>query len=112
MDSANELTEEFALVHVVFKSFAAVDEDDGDFVGEPAAKILVRINVNFAPVKPASALQLYQTLFDDLAEMAAFARIDYDLAGSRHWQILPFSGCGFLDSPLEAIRPACNRLAL
>ena len=73
MASAGELTQELALVHSVFESLAAVDEDNRDFVSELTAKILVGININFAPMKPASALQLDQTLFDDFTQVAAFA---------------------------------------
>jgi hypothetical protein len=72
------------LVHTVFEGFAAIDEDDGDLVGELAAELVVGVYVNFLPVEAAPAVELGQGFFDDLAEVAAFAGVDHDLAGIGH----------------------------
>jgi len=72
------------LVHAVFEGFAAVDEDDGDFVGELAAELLVGVDVNFLPGKTAAALKFGEGFFDDLAKVAAFAGVEHDLAGIGH----------------------------
>ena len=74
----------------------AVDEDYGDFVGEPAAELLVAVDVDVLPGEAASAVQFRQGLFDDLAEVAAFAGVDHDLAEFRHWG--EFSNCRWVCS--------------
>jgi len=71
-------------VHAVLEGLAAIDEDDGDFVGELAAQLLVTVHVNFLPGKASAPMQLVQAFFDDLAEMTPFARIEDDLPGLRH----------------------------
>lgn len=81
---ACEFAQEFALVHAVFEGLAAVDEDDGNFIGELAAEVFVGVDVNFAPLKASAALQLDERLFDDLAQVAALAGIHYDVASGRH----------------------------
>ena len=78
--SASQFAEEFALVHVVFEGFVAVDEDDGDFVGEASPQFVVALYVNFAPSKATTALQFGQRFLDDFAKMAAFAGVNHDLA--------------------------------
>lgn len=47
-------------------------------------EFFVGVYVNFSPLKPATALQLRQALFDDLAKMAAFPRVDDDISRGRH----------------------------
>jgi hypothetical protein len=81
---AGELTEEFPFIHAVLESFAAVDEDDGNLVGELAAELIVGVDVHFLPAEQAAAFQLDQTLLDDLAEMAAFSRVNQDIAKDVH----------------------------
>ena len=71
-------------VHAVFECFAAIDEDYGDFVGELAAELVVGVYVDFLPVETAPAMELGQGFFDDLAEVAAFASVEHDLAGIGH----------------------------
>jgi hypothetical protein len=81
---AGEFAQEFALVHVVFEGFAAVDEDDRDFVGELTAQKIVGIDVDFLPTEQAAALEFDQTLFDDFAEMAALARVNENFTRGFH----------------------------
>jgi hypothetical protein len=72
------------LVHAVFEGFVAVDEDDGDFVGELAAELVVGVDVDFLPIEASPALEFGQGLFDDLTKVAAFARVQHDLARIGH----------------------------
>jgi hypothetical protein len=68
-------------VHAVFEGFAAVDEDDGDFVGELAAELVVGVNVDFLQVESASAMEFGQRLLYNFAQVAAFARVNHNLTG-------------------------------
>jgi hypothetical protein len=77
-----ELSQELALVHVILESFPAVDENDWDFVIILASKFGVSVHIDFVPGEAALTRKLVQALFDDLAEMASFARINHD-AGKR-----------------------------
>jgi hypothetical protein len=79
-----QLAKEFALVHAVLESFAAIDEDHGNFIGELAAQFFVRVNVNFPPSEAGLALQFDQAFFDDLAKVTTFARVNYNFARLRH----------------------------
>jgi hypothetical protein len=83
--SAGEFAEEVGLVHAVLEGFATVDEDDGDLVGELAAELFVGVHVDVLPVEAATAMQFGEGLFDDFAEVAAFAGVDHDLAEFGHW---------------------------
>src|SRR5205807_2999515 len=83
-ESVGQFPEEVLLVHAVLEGFAAVDEDNRDFIGELAAQVFVGIDVYFAPGKAAAALELDQTFLDDFAKMAAFSGINHDLAVLRH----------------------------
>lgn len=78
---------------MVLEGFVAVDEDYGDFVGELAAELFVAVHVHVLPGEAASAMQFGESLFDDFAEMAAFAGVDDDLAEFRHRG--EFSNCGW-----------------
>src|SRR5215469_3835134 len=79
-----KLAEKLALVHAVLKGFAAVNEHYGYFVGKLAAQLVVAVDVNFLPVKAAAAFELYQSLLDDLAEVAALARVDDHFSQRQH----------------------------
>ena len=85
---AGELAEEFALVHVVLEGFAAVDKDDGNFVGELAAELFVGVDIDFLPAKKTSPLELHQALFDNLTKMTALASVNEDVASFGHWRSL------------------------
>jgi len=78
----SQLSQELALVHAIFESFPAVDENDWDFVVIQASKFGISVDIHFVPGKAALSRKLVQALFDDLAEMASFARINHD-AGKR-----------------------------
>ena len=84
MSLAGEFAKEFALVHVVFEGFAAVDEDDGDFIVKLAADFVIGINVDFTPGEAALPGKLDQAFLDDFAEMASLAGVNHDLAGISH----------------------------
>ena len=71
-------------VQAIFEGFAAVDENDGDFVGKLAAELVVGVDVDFLPGEAAAAMELGEGFFDDLAEVAAFAGVEHDLAGLGH----------------------------
>ena len=92
--SVRQFAEEFAFVHVVLESFVAVDEDDRDFVVELAAQLFVGVDVYFTPTETAAAVEFGQSFFDDFAEVAAFARVDDDLAWVGHGRSLAFLGLG------------------
>ena len=79
--SSGKLAQEVGFVHAVLEGFAAVDEDDGDFVGELAAQLVVAVDVDVLPGEAAAAVQFGEGLFDDLAEVTSFAGVDHDLAG-------------------------------
>jgi hypothetical protein len=64
---ARQLAEKFLFVHAVFEGFAAIDEDDGDFVVELAAEFGVGINVNFVPSEATAARKFREAFFHDLA---------------------------------------------
>jgi hypothetical protein len=81
---ACQLAKEFALVHAVLESLAAVDEYDGDFVGELAAEVLVRFDIDFVPDKSAATSQLHQAFLDNLAQVATLTGVNQDLAGDVH----------------------------
>jgi hypothetical protein len=83
--SAGEFAEEVGLVHAVFEGFAAIDEDDGDLVGELAAELFVGVHVDVLPGEAAAAMQFGEGLFDDFAQVASFAGVNHDLAETRHW---------------------------
>lgn len=69
---AGQLLQEFLLIEAVLKSFASVDEYDGNFVGKLTAQHFVGFDVNFTPAEAPSALQFRELLFHDFAEMASF----------------------------------------
>jgi hypothetical protein len=79
-----EFAEKFAFVHLVFEGLAAVDEDDGDFVGELAAEFFVGVDVYFVPGESTATFEFQQGLFDDFAEVASLAGINHDLAELGH----------------------------
>src|SRR5512133_1523960 len=85
-----QFAQEFAFVHAVLEGLAAVDEDDGDLVGELAPELLVGVDIDFLPAEQAAALQLDQAFFHNLAKMAALAGVDEDLPRVSHARSLAF----------------------
>jgi len=59
---AGQFAQEFALVHVVFESLVAVDEDDGDFVGESRRSSSSLSTSIFPPSEATASMQLGQRL--------------------------------------------------
>jgi hypothetical protein len=82
--STGKFAKEFLLVHAVLESFAAVDENDGNFVVELAAEFGVAVDIDFLPGEAATTGEFDQALLDDFAEMATLARINDDRTGVRH----------------------------
>jgi hypothetical protein len=95
MDLAGEFSKEFALVHVVLEGFAAVDEDDGDFIVKLTADFVIGINVDFTPGEAAMAGELDQAFLDHFAEMASLAGVNHDLAGVWHGRDFSVSAVQF-----------------
>ncbi len=83
-DSASQFPKKFLLIQPVLEGFAAIDEDDGDFVGELAAQAVVGFNINFMPMEAAAALEFGEFLLHDFAKVASLAGIHYDLTKQRH----------------------------
>jgi hypothetical protein len=81
---AGQFLQELLLVHAVLESFAAIDEDDRNFVIELAAKVGVRIDVDVVPGESAAPRKLGQALFDHFTQVASFAGINHDVAGLWH----------------------------
>ena len=69
---------------MVLESFAAIDEDDWDLVGELAAELIIAVDVDLLPGESAAAMQFGECLFDDLAEVTSFARVNNDVAEAGH----------------------------
>jgi len=89
-----ELAQELLFIHAVLEGFAAVYEYYGNFVSELAAQVVIGVDVHFLPDKTSAALQLAQGFFDDLAKVAPFTRVHYDLSGGGHWpQFSKLSEC-------------------
>jgi hypothetical protein len=74
---AGELAQKILFVHVVLKSLVAIDEDYGNFVSVLAAKVMVSVDVDFAPGESSAARQLRQTFLHDFTEMTSFARVNH-----------------------------------
>lgn len=81
---AGQLAQELLLVHSILESFSAIDEDDRDLVVELATEIHVRVDINFAPGKSATARKLGKALFHDFTQVATFTGIDDDTGKQWH----------------------------
>src|SRR5215831_17693731 len=79
-----KFAEKLALVHAVLKGLAAVNEHHRYFVGKLAAQLVVAVDVNLLPAKTAAAFELHQSFLDDLAEVAALARVDDHFSQRQH----------------------------
>lgn len=85
---AGELAEEFLLVHTVFESLAAVDEDDRDFVVELAAEFVIGVDVDLAPGETAAPREFAEALFHHFTEVASFAGVDNNIARLWHAKVI------------------------
>jgi hypothetical protein len=81
---AGQLAQELVFIHLVLEGFAAVDEDYRDFVSVLTAQLFVGVHINFLPMEAAVALQFGQAFLDNFAQVAAFARVNHDLAWLVH----------------------------
>lgn len=81
---AGKLLQELLLIQPVLKGLPTVNKDDWDFVGELAAKLIVGLDVHFAPAEAAPALEFGELLLHDLAQVAAFAGIYRDFTQKGH----------------------------
>ena len=70
---AGQAAEKLAFVHAVLEGFASVDEHDGNLVVELAAKLDIRVYIDFFPRESATASELCEALFHQLAKMTTFA---------------------------------------
>jgi hypothetical protein len=95
IELAGKLAKKLALVHAVLEGFAAVDEDDGNFIVELAANFVIGINVDFTPGEAPMAGKLDETFLDDFAEMASLTGVNHDLAGVRHGRDFSVSAVQF-----------------
>lgn len=81
---AGQFSQKFLLGHAVFKGFAAIDKDYGNFVGKLPAQLIIRVHIHFAPGESAAAMHFADRLFHDFAEVTSFTGINHDFAGLRH----------------------------
>src|SRR6266478_8740405 len=93
--SRAQFAQEFLLIHVVLKSFATVDENDGDFVCIEAANFGVGVDVDFSPGEAATLVEFDDALLDDFAEMTSLAGINEDFPRRRHARECSSFGAGF-----------------
>ena len=70
-------SQEVAPFHAVFESLAAINENNGNLVGEFPLQFGVGIDVYLTPPKVSLALNLHERVLDDLAEMTILASIDH-----------------------------------
>jgi hypothetical protein len=80
---------------VVLKGFAAIDEDYGNLVVITAPDFSVGVNVDFTPGEAATLVELDDALFDNLAEMTSFARINDDFTRLLHSKECSSLSAGF-----------------
>lgn len=95
MNLAGELAQKVLLTHAVLKGLVPIDEDDGNFVVVLPAKLVVAVDVYFAPSEAAAARQFRQAFFDDFTEMTSFARVNYYVAWLHGWRNLSALVCNF-----------------
>lgn len=55
--SSAQFAEEFLLIHAIFESLPAIDEDDRNFIGIEAPDLGVRIDINFTQSEAATLVQ-------------------------------------------------------
>jgi hypothetical protein len=98
--SSAQLAQKLLLIHAVLEGFASVNENHRHLVIVFAAHLGIRVYVDFTPGKPSALLQLDEAFFYDLAEMASFARIHYDIPRLRHATECSSFGATFLPHTL------------
>jgi hypothetical protein len=76
-----ELAQEILLIHAVFKSLLAINEDDRNFVGELAPERIIGVHINLLPAELGLAGEFGQRFLDDFAKVATLPRIKNNLVG-------------------------------
>jgi hypothetical protein len=84
MSAGLQFFQELLFIHPVLESFATTYEDDWYFVGEFALEVGGRIYIDFDPLERTFSRQFNQGFFYDLAQMAAFPAVEYDLVCIAH----------------------------
>src|SRR5216110_3428671 len=77
---ARQFFQEFPLVHPVLEGLTPINKHDRNFVVKLASQSVISFDINFAPVEPASALQLREFFFHYLAQVTHLAGIDNHFA--------------------------------
>jgi hypothetical protein len=81
---AGEFPEEFLFVHRILERFAAVDEDNRNFVVKLSAEFDIGIHVNFAPRESSPARKLGEAFLHHFAKVAAFSGVHDDATRLLH----------------------------
>jgi hypothetical protein len=90
-----QFAQKFLFVHSVLECLAAVNENDGYFVGVEAANLRVGVDIDFTPGESAAFLKLDETFFDDFTQMTSLAGINNDFPRLRHSTECSSFGAGF-----------------
>jgi hypothetical protein len=75
--SPGQSPQELLLRHSVFERLSPIDEDNGHLLVVLLLQLGISIDVNFSPLEVGLALHLQEGIFNNIAEMASFARIHY-----------------------------------
>jgi hypothetical protein len=100
--STGELAEKFLLVHTVFKRLATVDKDHRNLIVILAAQTRIRVDIYFAPIEAAAAMEFDKALLNDFAETAALAGVDDDFPMLHTHGSL--AGQNRVSKPLEGVK--------
>jgi hypothetical protein len=95
-----QLAQELLFIQSVLEGLSAINEHDGNLVGELAAQLVGGINIDFTPGESAATLQFAKALFHHLAQVASFARINDDFARAGHAMSLATMASTFLHNPV------------
>jgi hypothetical protein len=102
--SSAEFAEKFLFVHTVLESFAAVDEDYGNFVGVEASNVGIGVYIDLTPAVPTALLEFDEALLDDFAEMTSLAGINDDFPKLRHAKECSSVGARFQGRKCQSLR--------
>ena len=79
-----QLPEELLLIHVILECFAAVDEDNRNFVVKLPPKFDIGVDVDFAPRKTAPARKLGEAFLYHFTKVAPFSGVHDDVTRLLH----------------------------
>lgn len=82
--STRQPSQKFLLVHAVLEGFAAIDEDDRDFIVELAAEVRVAVDIDFLPGESTAAGEFREAFLYDFTQVTALARVHNDAAKLWH----------------------------